>query len=193
MLGQGNIFQKRVSRILFTGGIPACIASGIPPYLADLAEGGSGIPACLAGLQAHTRGELRGLAWVGGISRPTPRGKLRGLALGVSRPKPRGGVEGSGLGRSPGPHPGGLSPGPHPGGSPGPHLGGLQAHTQGGCLQAHTQGVSRSTPTGGIPACTEADTPSRRLLLRAVRILLECILVLIISEQNYRRLAKNCS
>ena len=30
---------------------------------------------------------------------------------------------------------------------------------------------------GAIPACTEADTPSRRLLLRAVRILLECILV----------------
>ena len=32
----------------------------------------------------------------------------------------------------------------------------------------------------GIPACTEADTPrQRRLLLRMVRILLECILVLV--------------
>ena len=36
-------------------------------------------------------------------------------------------------------------------------------------------------PGGGIPACTEADpSPERRLLLRAVRILLECILVIII-------------
>ena len=49
------------------------------------------------------------------------------------------------------------------GGYPGPHLGGVvQAHTQGGC----------------ILACTEADPPIRRLLLWAVRILLECILVL---------------
>ena len=41
------------------------------------------------------------------VSRPTPRGSLRGLAGGVSRPTTRGEVEGSGLG-------------------------GLQAHTQGG-------------------------------------------------------------
>ena len=33
---------------------------------------------------------------------------------------------------------------------------------------------------GGIPACTEADPRERRLLLRTVRILLECILVLVI-------------
>ena len=52
------------------------------------------------------------------------------------------------------------SPGPHPGGSPGPH-------PVGGVLQAHTH--------RGIPACTEADTPPGRLLLRMVRILLECI------------------
>ena len=42
-------------------------------------------------------------------------------------------------------------------------------------------GVSRPTPGGvGIPACTEASNPppcSRRLLMRAIRILLECILV----------------
>ena len=57
----------------------------------------------------------------------------------------------------------GGSPGPHPGGSPGPHGGG------GGFA-----------PACCIPACTEADTPlpSRRLLLQAVPILLECILVL---------------
>ena len=52
----------------------------------------------------------------------------------------------------------GWCPGPHQG-CPGP--GGVQAQAW-GC----------------IPACTETDTPSRRLLLRAVRILLECILVL---------------
>ena len=64
---------------------------------------------------------------------------------------------------------GGWSPGPHPGGklrglaggSPGPHL---------GHLQAHTWEVYPSMHWGRHP-------PSRRLLLRAVRILLECILV----------------
>ena len=48
---------------------------------------GSGIPACLAGLQAHTQGASRGV-WPGGVSRPTPKGE----------------VEGSGRGVSPGPH-----------------------------------------------------------------------------------------
>ena len=83
--------------------------------------------------------------------------------------------------------------------SPGPHQGGrgdLQAHTQGGRLRGLAREVSRPTPGGKlrglvgvglqahtkrgcIPACTEADkppSPSRRLLVRAVRILLECIL-----------------
>ena len=60
---------------------------------------------------------------------------------------------------------------------------GLQTHTwrgeggrlrglAGGSLQVHTHGGG-----GCILTCTEADTPSRWLLLRAVRILLECILV----------------
>ena len=77
------------------------------------------------------RGKLRGLAGIPGVSRPTPRGRLRGSDLGVSRPT---------LG----------------GGSPGPHL----------------EGVC-------IPVCTEADIPlpSRWLLLQVVRILLECIFV----------------
>ena len=84
------------------------------------------------------------------VSRPTPRGKLRGLACGGS----------------PGPHPGGklrgLAWAPR-GEVEGSGLGELQAHTQrgisrptpGGGLQAHTQG----SPQVGIPACTEADTP----------------------------------
>ena len=88
------------------------------------------------------------------VSRPKPRREVEGSGWGgVSRPTPRGEVEGSGWV-------------------------GLQAHTQGvsrptpwGGLQAHTQ--------GGVPACTEADTPppSRWLLPRVLRILLECILV----------------
>ena len=104
---------------------------------------------------------------------------------GVSRPTPRGGVEGSGQGGVSRPTPGGrlrcLA-----GGSPGPHPGGRLRGLAGGVLQAHMQGevegwaggVSRPTARGCTPACTEADTPpSRWLLLRAVRILLECILV----------------
>ena len=65
-------------------------------------------------------------------------------------------------GGSPGPHPG--SCGVWPGGSPGPHPGG---------------GGQMPTLGGGlcIPACTELDSPLGRLLPRAVRILLECILV----------------
>ena len=55
--------------------------------------------------------------------------------------------------------------------------GGGSRPTPSGGLQAHTWGASRPTP-GGIPACTEADHPPHGWLLsRAVRILLECILV----------------
>ena len=75
---------------------------------------------------------------------------------------PRGEVEGSGLG--------GGSPGPHPGGS----------------LRGLAWGVSRPIPGGrlrglawgGVSQHALRQTPpSRWLLLRAVRILLECILV----------------
>ena len=96
-------------------------------------RGGGGIPACTAGLQAHTR---EGGSWGSGLegsAGPHLRGKLRGLAGGVSRPTLRG------------------SPGPHPGVS-----------------RPTSSGVSRHTPT----------PTSRRLLLWAVRILLECILVI---------------
>ena len=100
-------------------------------------------------------------------------GKLRGLASGgVSRPITRGKVEGSGWGGSPGLHPGGEVKGSG--------QGGLQAHTRGeglqGAVQAQAWGVSqhalRQTP------------PSRWLLLRAVHILLECILVITVSANK---------
>ena len=99
-----------------------------------------------------------------GRGSPGPHpGGVEGSGWGVFRPTPKEEVEGSGSG-------------------------GLQAHTRGG-LQAHTRGVCRPTPGGGsagphpegrgcITACTEADTPPSRRLLRAVRILMECILVL---------------
>ena len=72
---------------------------------------GGGIPACLA---AGLGGVVSQHALQ--VSRPTPRGELRGLSMGASRPTPKGEVEGSGLG--------GLLPGecllrgvPTPGGS----------------------------------------------------------------------------
>ena len=100
---------------------------------------GGGIPACIAGIQAHTQGGSSGI-WPGGVSRPTPRGKLRGLAWRGLQAHTQGEVEGSGLGVSPGPHPGGL-----------------QAHTW-GSPGAHTRG-SPGTHPGGIAACIEADLP----------------------------------
>ena len=57
-------------------------------------------------------------------------------------------------GMSQGPHLGGVSPGPHPGVSPGPHWWRV-------CVSQHAL----------------RQPPPPRLLLRAVRILLECILV----------------
>ena len=77
--------------------------------------------------------------------------------------------------RSPGPHPGGKLRGlAFGGGLSKTTPGGGQVHTQGVCLQADTQG-------GGLQEHTlywgRHPPPGRQLLLRAVRILLECILV----------------
>ena len=77
----------------------------------------------------HTQREVEGSGWGGGISRPIPRGKLRGLA--ISRPTPRGEVEGSGWGVSR----------PTPGGSSGPHLGGV-------CPGRYEQQAGSTHPTG---------------------------------------------
>ena len=67
----------------------------------------------------------------------------------------------------------------------------LQAHTQGGSWGVWPGGVSRPTlggvskPTSrGYPSMHWGRPPSPRLLLRAVRILLECILVGIFRSKN---------
>ena len=88
------------------GSIPACLVAGLQ---------GGGIPACFAGLQAHTQEGSWGV-WPGeGVSRPTPRGEVEGSSL--------GGFPGPHLGRSPGPHPGVGLQAHTLGESPGPHLG----------------------------------------------------------------------
>ena len=93
---------------------------------------GSGIPACIAGgIQACLSAGLGGGVSQHAlqISRPTFRGKMRGLARGVSRPTPKSEVDGS-------------------------CLGGLQAHTgvQGGLRPTPKGGVSqhavRQAPDG---------------------------------------------
>ena len=75
-----------------------------------LGRGSGGIPACLAGLQAHIGGgEVKGSGC--GVSRPTPRGEVERNGWGVSRPTPRGKLRGlAGGGGSPGPHQGGVNP-----------------------------------------------------------------------------------
>ena len=124
--------------------------------------GGGAIPACLAaGLQEGGGYSSMPCRFPG----PHPRGKFRGICPGegegISRPTPKGKVEGDQV----------------------------QAHSQGGSegdpVQAHSQGGSwRGSAQGGLPGLggppgpREVETPpSRRLLLRTVRILLECILV----------------
>ena len=89
------------------------------------------------------------------VSRPIPRWEVEGSGRGGLQAHTQGEVEGSGQGEgSPGPHPGGRLRG-LAGGSPGPHQGGWYPSMHWGRPSAH----------------------SRQLLLRAVDILLECILV----------------
>ena len=49
-------------------------------------QGSGGIPACIAGLQVHTRGEVEGSGL--GVSRPTSGDVSRSMPGGVSRPTP---------------------------------------------------------------------------------------------------------
>ena len=94
----------------------------------------------------------------------------------MSRPRPRGEVGGSGQGGVSRPTPGGSRP---TRGGPGPHLRGVQAQpwgvsrpSPGGCSGPGPGGVSQH-------ALRQTPLPSRWLLLWVVRILLECILVLL--------------
>ena len=81
-----------LSVILFTGGGSVQHAlQVVSQHALQQVSRGDGIPAWLAGFQAHTQeGELRGLArW--GVSKPTPKGEVKGFGLGrVSRPTPGG-------------------------------------------------------------------------------------------------------
>ena len=146
--------QTKFAKVMFLHVSVCPQGGGVSQHALQVSVYRGGIPACIAGLPAHTQEKVEGSGLGGGVSRPTPGGKLKGLAGGSPVPHP-GEVEGSGLR-----------------GSQGPHLGGLQAHTQGG-LQAHTQGVVSQHVLRQTP-----PTPSRWLLQRAVCILLECILVL---------------
>ena len=80
---EGYVFTTCLSDILFKGGWYCSM------HCRFLYTGG-GIPACIAGLQAHTLGEVEGSGLGGhqahtrGVSRPTPRE--------VSRPRPGVGV-----------------------------------------------------------------------------------------------------
>ena len=123
------------------------------------------IPACLAGLQG---------GWYPSMPCRCPGShpgvSLRGLARGVSRPTPRGEDQGSGLVGLQAHTRGGGSSGVWPGGSPGPHPGGK--------FRGLAWGVSRPTPKGVSQHALRQTLPhSWWLLLRVVRILLECILV----------------
>ena len=112
-LPKGYVFTRVCHSVRGGWWYPSMHYSWYPSIPCSRSRGG--IPACLAGFQAHTRGEVEGSGRR--VSRPTPGG------------------------------------------------GGCQAHTH---------------PGGCILACTEANPLPRRLLLRAVRILLEWILVLIL-------------
>ena len=109
--GRGGMVSQNTLQVVSQHALQ--VSGGWYPSMPCRSQGG-GIPACLAGLQAHTQGGSWRVWPGGGLTGPHPVGKLRGLAWGgVSRLTPRG------------------SPGPHPGESPGLHPGGLHAHTCG--------------------------------------------------------------
>ena len=94
------------------------------------------------------------ILFTGGMSRPRPRGEVRGSGWGVSRPRPRRKVGGSGWGVSRSKPRGrlrvwlGMSM-PTPRGCQGPHLGGPGPHPEGIQAQARgdaSQHALRQTP-----------------------------------------------
>ena len=96
---KGNVFTRVCLSMGWWCGITACLAGGIP--------------ACLAGFQAHIQwGGVEGFG-CGGVFRPTPMG---------------GGLVGSGLGGGLQAHTQGEVEGSGQGGPLGPHLGGVSQH-----------------------------------------------------------------
>ena len=134
----------------------------------------------------------------GGSPGPHPGGKLRGLAWEGLQAHTQGEVEGSGWWGVQGPHPGGKLRGLAREGLQ-PHSQGVSRSTPWGVSRPTPRGVSRPTP-GGSPG-PHGDTlrqtpppPSRQLLLRAVCILLECILIcyilFIIRKNSHNRVVQ---
>ena len=72
-LGQGYV-SNRVCDFVHRGGVVSQHALQVVSHhaLQQISRGRGGIPACLAGLQAHTQGGLQAHTY--GVSRPTPRG-----------------------------------------------------------------------------------------------------------------------
>ena len=117
--------------------------------------------------------------------RPTPRGGLGGLARGGAvQAHTQGGGWGHLAGGGVQAHTwGGGCPGPHPGGRVGASgWGGVSRPTPGGCTGPNLGGGVWAHTGGGLvyPIMHRGRPPRRQLLLRAVRILLECILVILL-------------
>ena len=118
-----------MSRILFTGeasGPGGCLLQGVP------ALGGC----------ACSRGGLL----LGGASRPTPKGKFRGIR---SRPTPKGEIQGDQIqAHTQGGNSGGSDPGPHPRGK----FRGIRTSSP----LPMTTAVGSTRPTG-MHSCTKID------------------------------------
>ena len=70
----GKVMFLHMSAILFAG------EGVVSQHALQQVSRGDGIPACLAGFQAHTQGEVEGSGQ--GVSRPTPKGEVEGSGLG---------------------------------------------------------------------------------------------------------------
>ena len=85
--------------ILFTGGVLSQHAlQVVSQYALQQVSRGVGIPACLAGFQAHTQGGSLGGSVQGACPGPHPRGKFRGICLGGVQAHTQGGSLGGSAG-----------------------------------------------------------------------------------------------
>ena len=150
-------------------GLPQCML-GDPPCQGEPPLTGRPPSARETPLQAHTKGgKLRGIR-----SRPTAKGEIEGDQIQAhtqggnsggfrSRPTPKGEIQEDQIQvHTQGGNSGESDPGPHPRGK--------------------FRGIRpRPTSKGEIQGDQDQTPPPEQLLLRAVRILLECILVLVFS------------